>query len=84
MPRLPTTGVIDLAEINKWRALVTDRVEGIVCLDLIAHSENDAKAYAHNAAAEHLKCFNIQNVIVMRWTSLPEEWKRLKQSGRAH
>ena len=73
-----------IIRLNHWRAVVTDKEEGIVVLDVEADNEAEAKGRAHTAASTHLKCRAIQNCIVMRHQDMPVEWLRIKETTKAH
>ncbi len=74
---VPKNEFIKIEEFKIWRVVLYDRVEGIVCIDIEADTEADAKGKADSAAREHLNCGNIASATAMNWTVLPDAWKRL-------
>ena len=70
--------------LDNWRAVVVDAVEGVVVLDLTADTEAEAKGRAVTAAATHLKCKEIKNVVVKRHTEMPMSWLRSDPKAKIH
>lgn len=78
------TDQLDLRTLNKWRAVIYDRLEGIVVVDVNADSENDAKGTALTAAQEVLKLTRIASIIVKRHSDMPTEWLRYQTRSLDH
>lgn len=64
--------------LNSYRAIVHDKVEGIVVLDITADSDAEAMGRARTAAETHLKCNAVTAVVVKKHTELPAEWLQHK------
>lgn len=77
---------IDFAEANYWRVILVDRVLGLLVLDVKADNEADAKGYAHTAAVDHLGAEHIaqESLTAMRWTEMPDSWKRYQAEHTVH
>lgn len=69
---------INLAESDMWRVCLVDRALGLLVLDVRATNEADAKGVAHTAATDHLGAERIaqESLTAMRWTEMPDLWKR--------
>ena len=64
--------------LNNWRAVVTDKKQGILVMDVEASSEGEAKGRARTTAETHLGAKDVQTVIVMKHTEMPTEWLQMK------
>lgn len=78
------TGTLDLSTLRKWRAVIYDRIEGIVVVDVTADDEADAKGTALTAAQEVLKLARIASIIVKKHSDMPAEWLRYTTRSLDH
>lgn len=79
------TGTLDLTTLGKWRAVIYDKQEGIVVIDVDASNEAEAKMAAFRAATEHLKLTQIAaNIMVRSHIDMPKEWLRYKTRTLNH
>lgn len=74
---VPQNELLKLEQYNTWRVVLYDLEHGIVVIDIEADNEADAKGKARSAAQNHLTCKHIDGATAMRWTDLPDAWKRM-------
>lgn len=77
-------GTLDFSTLRKWRAVIYDRLEGIVVVDVTADNEADAKGTALTAAMETLKLGRIASIIVKSHADMPVAWLRYQTRSLDH
>jgi hypothetical protein len=75
---------VSIITFDNWRVVVVDAVEGLVVLDVTAHSEAEAKGRGRTAAETHLNCKDVRNVIAAPHTALPPAWINKRVNALVH